>query len=260
LSIFICTLDVLEHHRVTVDLKKARFIPERAEFVGVDIFKEGNSTDRSSHAQEQSYSKPVTQKKKKERLRSDSHNTKTEARTTKFRRKLELLSFNFTIVHRPGKMRTEGDTLSRYNTWTSQWRVQHEKEQAEKAQTERQTEATEATQNTTATTLFTQEELDTGITTYDRWSIDYERQLANNGDISWNSYEAEVNRFCNDKEPSPVPTSHVNPRTVGPKVAIRTPTAETWDMARTMWIIGAGEETATTATEELGLTPLVTRK
>jgi hypothetical protein len=40
---FICILDVLEHHRVTLKLKKARFLPTRAEFVGIDVLKEGNS-------------------------------------------------------------------------------------------------------------------------------------------------------------------------------------------------------------------------
>jgi hypothetical protein len=172
-----------------------------------------------------------------------------EATHTIQRWKLELLRFDFTIVHRPAKMLTECDMLSRYNTWTSQWRIQQKKEEAEIEQTE-----------SPFVTLFTQEEINTGSTTYDRWSDEHERQRTEQGDITWHRYNDEVKRFCNEEEPAPIPTSHVNPRTVGPKVAIRTPMAETCDKARTMWIIGTGAKTATTAMTELGLTPLVTRQ
>jgi hypothetical protein len=162
------------------------------------------------------------------------------------------MQFDFTIVHRPAKMLTECDILSRYNTWTSQWREEHEKQTTEKEHPKQG--------HNTAVTLFTQEEVETGLTTYDRWSNKQERQRTDKGDITWHSYSAEVQRFCAEHEPAPVPTSHINPKTVGPKVATRTPMAETCNMARTMWIIGTGAETATTAMIALGLTPLVTRK
>jgi hypothetical protein len=45
-----------------------------------------------------------------------------EATHTMQRWKMEMLRFNFTIVHRPGKMLTECDLLSRYNMWTDKWR------------------------------------------------------------------------------------------------------------------------------------------
>jgi hypothetical protein len=48
--------------------------------------------------------------------------TDYEATHTQQRWKLELLRFDFTIVHRPGRMLTECDLISRYNTWTSAWR------------------------------------------------------------------------------------------------------------------------------------------
>ena len=48
--------------------------------------------------------------------------TDYEATHTMQRWKLELLRFDFTIVHRPGKMLTECDMLSRYNSWTEAWR------------------------------------------------------------------------------------------------------------------------------------------
>ena len=40
--------------------------------------------------------------------------------------KLELLRFDFTIVHRPGRMLTDCDMLSRYNTWTSECVLMHD--------------------------------------------------------------------------------------------------------------------------------------
>ena len=46
---FICMIEVLQHHRVTVKLRKTRFFPPRAEFVGVDITKDGNSPAQSKY-------------------------------------------------------------------------------------------------------------------------------------------------------------------------------------------------------------------
>ena len=40
---FLCVLNRLKHHRVTVNLRKSRFMPKRAEFVGVDVLPEGNA-------------------------------------------------------------------------------------------------------------------------------------------------------------------------------------------------------------------------
>ena len=40
---FICMIEILQHHGVTVKLRKTRFFPPRAEIVGVDITKDGNS-------------------------------------------------------------------------------------------------------------------------------------------------------------------------------------------------------------------------
>jgi hypothetical protein len=45
-----------------------------------------------------------------------------EAIHTIQRWKMEMLRFNFTIVHRPGKMLTECDLLLWYNMWTDEWR------------------------------------------------------------------------------------------------------------------------------------------
>jgi hypothetical protein len=47
-----------------------------------------------------------------------------EATHTIQRWKLELLRFDFTITHRPAKMLTEYDMLSRYNTWVSAWNTE----------------------------------------------------------------------------------------------------------------------------------------
>jgi hypothetical protein len=47
---FTCVLSVLQHHRVTVKLRKTRLLPKRAEFVGVDVTKEGNKPAQSKYA------------------------------------------------------------------------------------------------------------------------------------------------------------------------------------------------------------------
>jgi hypothetical protein len=45
----VCVLEMLQHHRVTVKLRKTRFLPSRAEFVGIDILKDGNSPAKSKY-------------------------------------------------------------------------------------------------------------------------------------------------------------------------------------------------------------------
>lgn len=40
---YTCVLSVLQFYRVTVKLRKSRFFPRRAEFVGLDVLNEGNS-------------------------------------------------------------------------------------------------------------------------------------------------------------------------------------------------------------------------
>jgi hypothetical protein len=47
INYFVCILKILQHHRATVKLKKCRFFPSTAEFVGLDIHKEGNSPAKS---------------------------------------------------------------------------------------------------------------------------------------------------------------------------------------------------------------------
>ena len=45
-----------------------------------------------------------------------------KATHTMQRWKMEMLRFNITIIHRPGKMLAECNLLSRYNMWTDEWR------------------------------------------------------------------------------------------------------------------------------------------
>jgi hypothetical protein len=44
-----CVLSVLQFYRVTVKLRKTRFFPKRAEFVGADVLKEGNCPAESKN-------------------------------------------------------------------------------------------------------------------------------------------------------------------------------------------------------------------
>ena len=47
MAYFECALEVLQHHRVTVKLKKCKFLHPIMDFVGVDITPKGNSPARS---------------------------------------------------------------------------------------------------------------------------------------------------------------------------------------------------------------------
>jgi len=49
LAYFISMLMTLQHHRVAINLKKTRFLPTRAEFLGVDVMKNGNSPAKSKY-------------------------------------------------------------------------------------------------------------------------------------------------------------------------------------------------------------------
>jgi hypothetical protein len=49
LTYFKCVIEILKQYRVTVKLRKTRFLPKRAEFVGVDIMKEGNAPAESKY-------------------------------------------------------------------------------------------------------------------------------------------------------------------------------------------------------------------
>ena len=57
----------------------------------------------------------------------------------------------------------------------------------------------------------------------------------------------------------PIPRTHVNPKIVGAKIVNRTLLASTCDRARTMWMLGTGAETVTTANTNLGLEALPIR-
>lgn len=118
--------------------------------------------------------------------------------------RLELLAYNFTIVHRPARMLVECDLLSRYESVVANWRE------------------TETAQQTT-----------------DHVTAAY-----------WKA----------TKEPTPLPFVHHNPTVIGPNTSARTTLAATCDKARATWIIGAGLETATKAMARLGHEAMITLK
>ena len=57
---FFCVLTVLQHHRVTVNLRKSRFFPKRAEFVRVDVLPTGNAPAQAKNKAIQNLTRPVT--------------------------------------------------------------------------------------------------------------------------------------------------------------------------------------------------------
>jgi hypothetical protein len=142
--------------------------------------------------------------------------TDYEATHTIQRWKLDPLRFDFTMVHRPGRMLTDCDMLSRYNTWTSEWRTSQEARDKE----ENDTHTTNTKQANSLLAII----------------------------------HTDLERATN---PPRIPRTHVNPKVTGNKTVNRTALAlaETCDRARTIWIIGQGSETATTAMENLGLEP-----
>jgi hypothetical protein len=179
--------------------------------------------------------------------------TEYEATHTIQRWKLELLRFDFTIVHRPAKMLTECDMLSRYNTWTCEWRKEAlTRTLEEQIKVTKETDPSPPNQRT----LFTTTEQRTGVTTYDVWKTAHESLRTR---TAIKTLEGDLHEYCNQAEAPPIPRSHINPKVTGTPTATRTLLAETCDKARTIWIIGQGAETATAAMTELGLEPLTLR-
>ena len=50
MAYFMAILQVFVHHRVSIKLRKTRFLPARAEFVGLDLLPEGNAPASSKYA------------------------------------------------------------------------------------------------------------------------------------------------------------------------------------------------------------------
>jgi hypothetical protein len=62
------------------------------------------------------------------------------------------------------------------------------------------------------------------------------------------------------QDPPPIPRTHVNPKVIRDKVINHTLLAEACDRARMAWVIGTGAEMATTSMKNLGLeAPLTTK-
>lgn len=152
--------------------------------------------------------------------------------------KLELLRFDFTIVHRPTWMLTECNMLSQYNTWTSQWRLD-------------KNDADNLTPSSPLSLLsiYTDVEHNTRITMYKRWTEEQER-LERHTDWTLPKFAQQLSTT------TPIPHTHMNPQTQGPDVTNKASMAAAYDATCTTWIIGAGAKTATTAMLTLGLTPL----
>ena len=145
--------------------------------------------------------------------------TEYEATHTLQRWKLELLRFDFTIVHRPGKMLTECDMLSRYNTWTDLWRQQEEPKQ----------------EKGIASTMLS----------YRDYRSKLDRKAGVDSTNTTNHYR---------EEPRPLPFSNLNPQLTGKATAPhKSMLAEICDKTRTCWIMNRELETAKAAGENVGI-------
>ena len=56
---FMAVLKALMHHRVAIELRKTRFLPSRAEFVGLDLLPEGNAPAQSKNEAIRKLGKPL---------------------------------------------------------------------------------------------------------------------------------------------------------------------------------------------------------
>jgi hypothetical protein len=152
--------------------------------------------------------------------------TDYEATHTEQRWKLELLRFDFTIVHISGRMLTECDLISRYNTWTSAWR--------------------EADIPMTAVARSEERER----STYEDWTTGEQT----------NTPGAEILQEMMNQEPRPIAFSITHPQVRGPTTNNTTELAEAYNTDRTMWIINTGATTIGEAVTTLGFNPCVLRK
>ena len=59
IAYFMAVLQVLLHHRVAIKLRKTRFLPSRAEFVGMDLLREGNAPAKSKYGAIMKLKKPI---------------------------------------------------------------------------------------------------------------------------------------------------------------------------------------------------------
>ena len=60
LQYFRCVLEVLKHHRATLNLKKCRFMIQKCEFVGIDVAGEGNKPAESKYEAFERLERPIT--------------------------------------------------------------------------------------------------------------------------------------------------------------------------------------------------------
>ena len=60
MAYFVAILEVFVEHRVSIRLRKTRFLPSRAEFVGLDLLPEGNSPASSKFEAIQKLARPMT--------------------------------------------------------------------------------------------------------------------------------------------------------------------------------------------------------
>ena len=168
--------------------------------------------------------------------------TEYEATHTIQRWKLELLRFDFTIVHRPEKMLTECNMLSRYNTWTSKWDRKATKEE-------------EMNQHKKISAVAFQGKRPTGQVRYDEL-------------CEWIEETEEVERpmeklrsmIAKLNEAAPIPMTRTNIRLEGPIEGEQTEMAKEIDDRRITWIIGAGASTMEGAAERIGISMQVTKR
>ena len=141
--------------------------------------------------------------------------------------RLELLAFNFTIVHRPGRMLFECDLLSRYESRVSAWR-------ARDVTGDRRRKVAREQNVCKVPGSSPKQQTHNGVFTHylDGTAVQ----------------DSQVN----------LPRTYLSPKVIGPETGERSDLAMLCDKARVVWMLGSGLQTASLAFEELGSKALIT--
>ena len=152
---------------------------------------------------------------------------------------MELLRFYFTIVHRPEKMLTECNMLSRYNTWTSKW---DRETTADKLKSNKQSTPVKVKTVTKAITTYAQEI----------------EEIRRAGPVGPYEELRETVRVLTN--PIPVSVTNRTVKIVGPKDAEQTDWAASLDTRRIIWMMGSGASMVEKAATQVGVVPAVMKQ
>jgi hypothetical protein len=84
-----------------------------------------------------------------------------------------------------------------------------------------------------------------------------DKQERSGKQMATQSLEEDLRNYGNSSELHPIPRSHIKLKVIGEKMSNHTLLAKPCDQAQTIWILGQGAETATSAMTDLGLEQII---